>query len=280
MSILGAKLSKVEIKKNKVTIRKIKDAKNIGKKLSMITCYDSSFAKIINHTPIDLILVGDSLGNVMLGYGDTIKVTMEDMIHHTAAVTRVNERAFVCADMPFLSYQLGIQESIKNAGQLIQKGGAQGVKLEGGNEVCEVVRAITQAGIPVMGHLGLTPQSIHSIGGYRVQGKDPLEKKKMIEDALALQEAGVFALVLEMVPKDLALEISELLKIPTIGIGAGPHCDGQVLVLQDLLGFDSGFNPKFLKKYVDMSSIVQNALQQYDEEVKSGVFPAIENSFI
>ena len=233
-----------------VTVSQIVQAKAAGKKISSITCYDAAFARLIEQTGVDLVLVGDSLGNVMLGYDNTLPVTMDDMVHHTAAVTRILRRPFVCADMPFLSYNVSVEQALTNAGRLVQEAGAQAVKVEGGASIAPQVRALVQAGIPVMGHLGLTPQSVHAMGGYRVQGRGADAAKRMMDDALTLQEAGIFSLVLEMVPAELAGRITEALKIPTIGIGAGPKCDGQIIVLHDILGFDEEFNPKFLKKYL------------------------------
>ena len=234
-----------------VTVSHIVQAKAAGKKISSITCYDAAFARIIEQTGVDLVLVGDSLGNVMLGYDNTLPVTMDDMVHHTAAVTRILRRPFVCADMPFLSYNVSVEQALTNAGRLVQEAGAQAVKVEGGASIAPQVKAMVQAGIPVMGHLGLTPQSVHAMGGYRVQGRGADAAKRMMDDALALQEAGIFSLVLEMVPAELAGRITAALKIPTIGIGAGPKCDGQIIVLHDILGFDEEFNPKFLKKYAN-----------------------------
>ena len=262
-----------------VTVSHIVQAKAAGRKISSITCYDATFARLIEATGVDLVLVGDSLGNVMLGYDNTLPVTMDDMIHHTAAVTRVLRRPFVCADMPFLSYNLSVEQALTNAGRLVQKGGAQAVKLEGGASLVPQIKALVQAGIPVMGHLGLTPQSVHAMGGYRVQGRGAEAAKRIMDDALTLQEAGIFSLVLEMVPAELAGRITAALKVPTIGIGAGPQCDGQILVLHDLLGFDDEFNPKFLKKYAKLGGVIRDAVNAYDQDVKAGSFPAAEHSF-
>lgn len=265
--------------KGSITVSQIAQAKTERRKLSAITCYDSSFARLIDQTPVDIVLVGDSLGNVMLGHDSTIPVTMDDMVHHTRAVARVLTRPFLCADMPFLSYHLSNEQALANAGRLIQQGLAQGVKLEGGRAVAPQVAALTAAGIPVMGHLGLTPQSVHAIGGYRVQGRGEGAQKALLDDARALEEAGVFSLVLEMVPQALAAKVTAALKIPTIGIGAGGSCDGQILVLHDILGFDEDFNPKFLKKYANLGKIVKEALHSYDRDVKSGAFPTGDQSF-
>jgi 3-methyl-2-oxobutanoate hydroxymethyltransferase len=262
-----------------VTISQILAAKQSGSKLSAVTCYDSAFARLIDHTSVDIVLVGDSLGNVMLGHDGTVAVTMNDMLHHTAAVARVLKRPFLCADMPFLSYQVSTEQALTNAARLIQEGGAQGVKVEGGRPICPQVKAIVQAGIPVMGHLGLTPQSVHAMGGYRVQGRGNDAAQQILDDAHALQDAGIFALVLEMVPERLAERITASLHVPTVGIGAGAKCDGQILVLHDILGFDSGFSPKFLKKYANLGDTVQQALDAYDRDVKGGVYPGPEHSF-
>lgn len=262
-----------------ITVSQILQAKAAGKKITCVTCYDAAFARLIEATGVDLVLVGDSLGNVILGHDNTIPVTINDMIHHTAAVARVLKRPFICADMPFLSYNLSVEQALTNAGRLVQEAGAQAVKVEGGAAIAPQVRAMVQAGIPVMGHLGLTPQSVHAMGGYRVQGRGDEAAKRIMEDALTLQEAGIFSLVLEMVPAELAGRISAALKIPTIGIGAGPKCDGQILVLHDLLGFDEEFKPKFLKKYANLGKVVKEALTAYDDDVKAGSFPAAEHSF-
>jgi 3-methyl-2-oxobutanoate hydroxymethyltransferase len=262
-----------------ITVTQIAAAKAQGRKLSAVTCYDSAFAKLIDATDMDIVLVGDSLGNVVLGYDNTIPVTVADMCHHTAAVARVLTRPFLCADMPFLSYNVSVEHALTNAGILVQKGGAQGVKLEGGHAILPQVKALVTSGIPVMGHLGLTPQSVHQMGGYKVQGRGTDASQALIDDALALQEAGIFALVLEMVPTSLAECLSSMLKIPTIGIGAGPGCDGQILVLHDLLGFDAAFNPKFLKKYANLGALITDALKAYDQDVKNRTFPTEEHGF-
>lgn len=270
-------MSKVE-GKARITVTDLMAAKG-HRKLSALTCYDAAFGRLLAHSDVDLLLVGDSLGNVMLGYDDTIPVTMDDMVHHTAAVARVAPRPFLCADMPFLSYNLSEEQALANAGRLIQKGGAQGVKVEGGERIVPQIRAIVGAGIPVMGHIGLTPQSLHALGGYRVQGRGVEAAQRLADDARALEEAGVFAIVLEMVPAELAGRISAAVKVPTIGIGAGVACDGQILVLHDLLGFDEQFNPKFLKKYANLCQIVRGAVKAFDHDVKAGVFPGAEQSF-
>jgi len=263
----------------KVTTATFRKMKQNKQKITMLTAYDYPTAKTLDQSGIDGILVGDSLGMVVLGYEDTTRVTMADMLHHVKAVSRGVERALVVADMPFLSYHLGTTQSVANAGKLIQEGQAQAVKLEGGREILDDVKAIIRAGIPVMGHLGLTPQSVHQLGGYMLQGKTEEQAKIMMEDALALEEAGVFALVLEYVPAELAAMISSKLSIPTIGIGAGVGCDGQILVTHDLLGLYQGTTPKFVKRYAEIGESMKEAFTQYIQEVKQGVFPREEHSF-
>jgi len=263
----------------RVTTDYYRKAKKEGRQITMLTAYDYPMAKMLDEVGIDSILVGDSLGNVVLGYTSTVPVTMDDMVHHIKAVVRGVSRAMVVGDMPFLSYHLSVEESLKNAGRIIQEGGAQAVKLEGGREVAGVVKAMVAAGIPVIGHLGLTPQAIHQMGAYKVQGKDEVAAKKMINDALALEEAGAFAVVLECVPTPLAKLITEKLEIPTIGIGAGPHCSGQVLVTHDLLGMYGSAGPKFVKRYAGIHEDIIRAISAYKDEVQSGVFPSPEYSF-
>lgn len=264
------------MKQTAVTIQK---AKEQGEKLAMLTAYDYSMAKLIDEAGIDMVLVGDSLGMVMLGYEDTLSVTMEDMIHHTAAVSRGIKNAFLVADMPFLSYQTSIYDAVCNAGRLIKEGRAEAVKLEGGSAFAEHIRAITNASIPVVAHLGLTPQSFHSLGGFKVQGKSEQAAKKLIEDAKAVEEAGAVALVLECVPAKLAELVTKKLHIPTIGIGAGAGCDGQVLVYQDMLAMFGDFKPKFVKRFGEVGAVMKEAFQTYSQEVKAGVFPAAEHTF-
>jgi len=264
--------------KASVTTDIICQRKGSSDRISMVTCYDAAFGRIVESSPIDMVLVGDSLGNVLLGYESTIPVTLEDMIHHSAAVTRVVKRPFVAADMPFMTYK-NRDDALSNAAKLMQLGGVKGVKLEGGESICPQVEALTQAGVPVIGHLGLTPQSVHTLGGYRVQAKAKTEQKKLMADAKALQDAGVFCVVLEMIPAALAEQVTKTLKVPTIGIGAGAGCDGQVLVMHDLLGFDADFNPKFLKKYANFNESIAKALRDYDRDVKTGKFPAAQHSF-
>lgn len=256
-----------------------KQAKEKKEKLTMLTAYDYSTAKIIDEAGINGILVGDSLGMVCLGYEDTLSVTMEDMIHHTRAVARGTKNTLVVGDMPFMSYQTSVYDAVVNAGRLIKEGRAQAVKLEGGIEVCDKIEAIVKASIPVMAHIGLTPQSVNAFGGFKVQGKDEEAAKNLIEAALAVEKAGAFAVVLECVPAKLAAIITEKLSIPTIGIGAGVECDGQILVYQDMLGMYSDFTPKFVKKYENLGEKMNVAFKKYIEEVKDGIFPGEEHSF-
>ena len=263
----------------KNTVVTLQQMKEKGEKISMLTAYDYSTAKLEDEAGVNTILVGDSLGNVILGYEDTISVTMEDMIHHGAAVARGAKNALVIIDMPFMSYQTSVYDAVVNAGRLMKEGRAGAVKLEGGAEVCPQIRAIVNAGIPVCAHLGLTPQSINAFGGFKVQGKSEAAARKILEDAKAVQEAGAFALVLEAVPRKLAALITKELSIPTIGIGAGKECDGQVLVYQDLLGMFSDFTPKFVKRYAEIGDIMKNAFRLYIEEIQNGVFPGEENEY-
>lgn len=250
-----------------------------GEKITMVTAYDYSTAKLIGDTEIDSILVGDSLGMVMLGYPDTLSVTMEDMISHCKSVVRGTEKQLVICDMPFMSYQTSVYDAVKNAGRLMKEGRAGAVKLEGGTEFCEHIKAIVSASIPVCGHIGLTPQSVNTLGGFKVQGKTAETAKKLIRDALALEKAGVFAIVLECVPSELSKYISQLVSVPTIGIGAGAGCDGQVLVYQDLMGLYGDFTPKFVKRYTQAGDIMRDAFESYNNEVKNGTFPGEEHSF-
>jgi 3-methyl-2-oxobutanoate hydroxymethyltransferase len=259
------------------SVLRVKKAKN--EKISMLTAYDYSLAAMVDEAGIDMILVGDSLGNVVLGYDTTLPVTMDDMIHHTKAVVRGTRNAMVVADMPFLSYHISVEEAVRNAGRCIQEGGAQAVKLEGGVERIPVVRAILDAQIPVMGHIGLTPQSVNAFGGFKVQGKDIESANKLIRDAKALDEAGVFSIVLEGVPTKLAQRITAEVSVPTIGIGAGQYCDGQVLVINDMLGMFKGHIPKFVKKFANLEPLIIAALQAYKREVEAGTFPADEHGF-
>lgn len=263
----------------KNTVLTFAKAKQEGIKLSMLTAYDYSTAKLIDEAGINSILIGDSLGNVVLGYEDTISVTMEDMIHHTKAVARGAKNALIIADMPFMSYQTSVYDAVVNAGRLIKEGRANAVKLEGGASVCPQIRAIVDAGIPVCAHIGLTPQSINAFGGHRVQGKTEEAARKIIDDALAIQEAGAFAVVIEAIPEKLATLITQKLDIVTIGIGAGSGCDGQVLVYQDMLGMFSDFTPKFVKRFASIGDIMTDAFKKYDEEVKALSFPAQEHTY-
>ena len=263
----------------KNTVQTFKEAKSNHTKLAMLTAYDYSTAKLQDEAGIHGILVGDSLGNVILGYEDTISVTMEDMIHHGAAVARGAKNALVVVDMPFMSYQTSVYDAVVNAGRLMKEGRANAVKLEGGVSVCPQIKAITDAGIPVMAHLGLTPQSINAFGGFKVQGKNEAAARKLIDDAKAVEEAGAFALVLECVPAKLAKIISEQLTIPTIGIGAGAGCDGQILVYQDMLGMFSDYTPKFVKCFAEVGSVMKEAFANYIKEVQAETYPAEEHTF-
>ena len=263
----------------KNTVVTFREAKLKNEKLTMLTAYDYSTSQAVDNSGINGILVGDSLGMVMLGYEDTLSVTMEDMIHHTKAVARGAKNSLVVADMPFMSYQTSVYDAVVNAGRLIKEGRAQAVKLEGGVEVAEHIDAIVKASIPVMGHIGLTPQSVNAFGGFKVQGKSEEAAKKLIEDALAVEKSGAFALVMEGVPSKLAAMVTEKLSIPTIGIGAGDKCDGQILVYQDMLGMFSDFTPKFVKKYENVGDRMRNAFATYIDEVKNGSFPREEHGF-
>jgi 3-methyl-2-oxobutanoate hydroxymethyltransferase len=252
--------------------------KREGKKLVLVTCYDALFAKIVEQAGIDILLVGDSLGVVVQGKSNTLSVTMDEMLYHTGMVAKAAQRSFVVGDMPFMSYQVSVEEAVRNAGRLLQVG-ATAVKLEGGGVVADRVQAMTSLGIPVMGHLGMTPQSVHQYGGYKVQGKGKDRADSLVEDAKALQAAGAFAVVLEAIPSGLARKITESLAIPTIGIGAGPHCDGQVLVLYDLLGLFDDFMPKFVRPYAHLKADALQALRRYKEEVEQQKFPADPESY-
>lgn len=254
-------------------------AKAKGEKLSMLTAYDYSTAKLEDESGINGILVGDSLGNVVLGYEDTVSVTMEDMIHHGAAVARGAKNALVVVDMPFMSYEATVEEAVRNAGRLMKEGRAGAVKLEGGVRVAEQIRDIVKAGIPVMGHIGLTPQSINVFGGFKVQGKSEEAARALLADAKAVEEAGAFAVVIEAVPAALAQMITDAVSIPTIGIGAGAGCDGQILVYQDMLGMFSDFTPKFVKRYANVGEVMREAFANYAAEVASGAFPTEEHTY-
>jgi len=263
----------------RVTTATFIEKKRKGEKITVLTAYDYLTAKIVDEAGVDAILVGDSLGMVVLGYSSTIPVTMEEMIHHTKAVVRGRRRALVVFDMPFLSYQTGIRDAVLNAGRALKETGCDAVKIEGGVEQAETIRALVDSGIPVMGHVGLQPQSVNVYGGYRLRGKTEDERKRILEDAKAVEEAGAFAVVLEKVPFDLAKEITETLRIPTIGIGAGKYCDGQVLVFHDLVGLFEEFKPKFVKRYAQLGKEAKEAVKKFIEEVKEGKFPDEEHSF-
>lgn len=262
----------------RVTIRDVVRMKRDGKKIVVVTAYDVLFARLVDAAGVDIVLVGDSLGNVVAGFETTLPVTLDQMIYHGAAVRRGIKRALLVVDMPFLTYQASEEHAILNCGKVLQKTGADAVKVEGGTEeMVKTVGRLTRTGIPVVAHLGFTPQSVRTLG-MRVQGREEADASRMIEQARALEEAGAFALVLELIPTDLAARITEAIQIPTIGIGAGPRCDGQVLVLPDLLGLNDGFQPKFLKKYADLADTVRDAVSRYGEEVRSGEYPDAEHS--
>lgn len=263
----------------KKTIPEFGAMKDRQEKITVLTAYDYPTASLVQQAGIDMILVGDSLGMVVLGYDSTVPVTMQDMLHHTKAVRRGAPHTFITVDMPFMSYNIGIADAIGNAGRLIQESGADAVKLEGGETMADTVSAIVRAGIPVMGHIGLTPQTATQLGGFRVQGRDRTAAEALLRNAQALEKAGAFSLVLEAIPQQLAAHITKELSIPTIGIGAGVHCDGQVLVVHDLLGLFPRFVPKFVKQYANLAPVAVEALQEYQREVKQGLFPAEKHSF-
>ncbi len=263
----------------KITILDMQEMKAEGQKITMLTAYDYPLTKIFDESGVEILLVGDSLGPVVVGYDNTLPVTVEELIYHTKAVVRARENALVVADMPFMSYQVSIEEAKRNVGRVIKESGAEAVKLEGGQNMAETIRAITDIDIPVMGHIGLTPQSIHRMGGHRVQGREERQREKLLADSLSVEEAGAFALVLEAIPTSLGEEITQKLTIPTIGIGAGIHCDGQVLVSHDLLGLFSGHRPSFVKTYCDLKEIISGAVRRYLEEVRAEKFPDEEHSY-
>ncbi len=265
-------------KRKKVTVRTVRAKKRRGEPITMLTAYDYPSAVAVDRAGVDVILVGDSLGMVVLGYDTTLPVTMDDMIHHCKAVARGAHYPLLVGDMPFMSYQVSVEEAVRNAGRFLQEGGMDAVKLEGGRERIETIRAIVSAGIPVMGHIGLTPQSVNQLGGFRAQGKTAAAAKRLIDDALALQDAGVFSIVLESVPGKLAALISEKLDVPTIGIGAGVGCDGQVLVFHDLLGLFDRFTPRFVKQYAQLHEVIDSALREYVDDVLNRRFPAAEHT--
>ncbi len=263
----------------RVTTATIREKKLKKEKITMLTAYDYAFATLVDQAGIDMILVGDSLGMVQLGYENTLSVTMDDMVHHTKAVVRGAKNSMIVSDMPFLSYHVSVKDAVRNAGRLIQEGGAQAVKLEGGEERLPVVRAILDAEIPIVAHIGLTPQSINQFGGFKVQGKDLETARKLVQDAKLLEEAGVFSIVLEGVPSALATKITDSLTIPTIGIGAGKDCDGQVLVINDMLGIFQGHIPKFVKRFANVGPMIIDAFKDYKTEVEAGTFPGTEHGY-
>ena len=265
--------------KDKVTIHTLKRMKQAGQKIGMLTAYDATFASIFDAAGVEVLLVGDSVGMVVQGEKSTLGVTMDQMVYHSKIVRRAAKRAHVVGDLPFMSYQASTNEAVKNAGRLVAEGGAESVKLEGGEEFSEVIEKIVRAGIPVMGHIGLTPQSVHKMGGYVVQGRDQDKAQQLLRDARALERAGCYALVIEGVPLDLGRQITQALSIPTIGIGAGVHCDGQVLVSYDLLGMNPDFAPKFVKRYANLHEVITGAVSTYLNEVRDQAFPGEAQSF-
>lgn len=264
---------------DKITIQKIKNMKAQGRKIPVLTAYDYTMAKILDSAGAPILLVGDSLGMVSAGYESTLPVTMDEMIYHTKAVAKGSKNALIVVDMPFLSYQVSIEDAKRNAGRLVKEGNAEAVKLEGGENTADTIKAINDMGVPVMGHIGLMPQSVHKMGGYKVQGRTKKEQKQILKDAKAVEKAGAFSIVLEGIPSDLAKKITESISISTIGIGAGVHCDGQVLVLYDMLGLYKDINPKFVKKYLDLNSIITNAVKDYIKDVEMKRFPEKRHSF-
>ncbi len=265
--------------RKKVTVPRVVAKKAAGEKITMVTAYDYPAARLVDRAGVDIILVGDSLGMVVLGYEDTTKVTMDEMLHHSRAVARARPRALVVGDMPFGTFQASPDDAVRNAVRFVQEGGAEAVKLEGGQAVASAAASIVAAGIPVMGHIGLTPQSVHALGGYRVQGRTSEAESQLLRDAATIEAAGVFAVVLEGIPLKLGRRITEALRVPTIGIGAGPYCDGQVLVLHDLLGFFDGFAPKFAKPYADLNTVIVEAVERFRADVEAGAFPDRDHSY-
>ena len=263
----------------RITISQIREMKEKGEKITMLTAYDYPTARILDACGVEVLLIGDSVGNVMMGTENTLPVTTDEIIYHTKAVARGRKRALVVADMPFMSYQVSVEQAKEGAGMLIKEGGAEAVKLEGGENMEGTIKAICDIDIPVIGHIGLTPQSVHRLGGYKVQGKEEKQREKLMADALAVQRAGAFSIVLEAIPLSLAKEITQTLQIPTIGIGAGIHCDGQVLVIHDLLGLSGSFRPKFVKQYADLENEIANAVKKFFTEVKKKKFPTDKHSF-
>ncbi len=265
--------------KKRRTILDMAEMKQRGEKITVLTAYDYPFARLMDAAGIDMILVGDSAGSVFSGYDNTLPVTLEEMLYHTRAVVRGSEQALIVADLPFMTYQIDISDARRNAGRLIKEGGAHAVKLEGGEPMAETIRAIVDIDIPVVAHIGLTPQSVHRMGGFRVQGREEEQARKIMADARAVEAAGACAVVLEAIPRDLARQVSESLTIPTIGIGAGAACDGQVLVIHDILGLCDKYSPKFVKRYADIADTISEGIHHYIEDVKSGQFPTAEHSF-
>jgi 3-methyl-2-oxobutanoate hydroxymethyltransferase len=263
----------------KTTAPRLRGMKRRGRKIVMVTAYDATFAKLVDCCGVHAVLVGDSLGNVVQGHKTTLPVTLDDVIYHCRCVSRGLKKPLLVGDLPFMTYQVSEEEAVRNAGRLMAEGRAEAVKLEGGVRVAPIVRRLVEIGIPVMGHIGLTPQSVHGFGGYKIQGRGEDAGRRLMEDAKALEEAGVFSIVLEGIPADLARKITEAVAVPTIGIAAGPDCDGQVLVIYDLLGMDEDFRPKFAKQYVDLSKTIKQAISEFSSEVKKGVFPAEEHTF-
>lgn len=266
------------MKKRNITTTTLRNKKTNGEKIVMVTAYDATFAKIFDDAGVDILLIGDSLGMVIQGFTNTLPVTLDHTIYHTAAVARASCSAHIVADMPFMSYQVSPAQALVSAGRLLQEGGAHAVKLEGGSHVTPQIEKLVSAGIPVMGHIGLTPQSVHQLGGFKTQGRDMVSADRLRHDAEALARAGCYALVVESIPADLAASITSRIAIPTIGIGAGPHCDGQVLVSYDLLGMNPGFKPRFLKTYANLHAHITTAIQSFAEEVRNGSFPSAEHS--
>ncbi len=262
----------------KITVPRLTSLKKKNKKIVMVTAYDATFARLIDQTGVDMVLVGDSLGMVIQGHGSTVPVTLDDVVYHSRAVSRGLSRAHLCGDMPFMSYKVSHQQALESAARMIQDGRCESVKLEGGAEMADTISRLTGAGIPVMGHVGLLPQSVHAVGGFKMQGKSGVDQARILDDARAVADAGAFCMVLESMPLELARAITDEVSIPTIGIGAGPHCDGQVLVIYDMLGMNEDFKPKFLKRYGELGSTVRDAVATYSREVRQGSFPAREHS--
>lgn len=263
----------------KMTVPEVRSMKEKGEKIVCLTAYDYCLARILDESGIDLLLVGDSLGSVVQGHDSTLPVTVDDVIYHTKAVIRGRRRALVVSDMPFMTFQLGVDDAKRNAGRLVQEGGAESVKLEGGVTQADTIEALVKMGVPVMGHVGLTPQSVHQFGGYRIQGRGEADARAILDDAIAVEQSGAFAVVLEGIPVQLAREITQRISIPTVGIGAGMHCDGQILVVHDMLGLFDDFMPKFVKRYANLKETIGGAVRSYMEEVRTEVFPAEEHTF-